>query len=144
MAKALHTVPNLSPTFYADDITLWTTIGNAGATEETLQAGSNMVAAHAATVGLACSPTKSELLILRPPKCRTDQGPPPKIQVTLDGAPIPEVEKMQILGILLQSNGKNTATITKLNAIVHQTMRLIRRIANRHKGMREHDTGVAS
>lgn len=97
------------------------------------------MAACAAQVGLACSPTKSELLVLRPPKGRLDIGPPPTLTVSIDGNPIPEVEKVRILGILLQNNGKNTATISKLTATIHQTVRLIRRIANRHRGMREHD-----
>lgn len=49
------------------------------------------------------------------------------------------MDNIRILGILIQNNGKNTATITKLTVMVHQTIRLIRRIANRHRGMREHD-----
>ncbi|KAH7965196.1 hypothetical protein HPB49_004626 [Dermacentor silvarum] len=40
---------------------------------------------------------------------------------------------------LKSSNGKHTTLITRLTNTVHQTIRLIRRIANRHHGMREHD-----
>ncbi|KAH7960212.1 hypothetical protein HPB49_017774 [Dermacentor silvarum] len=107
--------------------------------EETLQAGADIVAAHAAAVGLACSPTKSELLLLHPPRCHTGTGPPPNIRINIDDQQVPEVDIVRILGIIIQNNGKNTATITNLTNTVHQTMRLIRRIANRHRGMREHD-----
>ncbi|KAH7955086.1 hypothetical protein HPB49_024459 [Dermacentor silvarum] len=57
LARALRTIPALSHAFYADDITLWVT---------TLQAGVDAVATHARSVGLSCSPAKSELLLLLP------------------------------------------------------------------------------
>lgn len=101
--------------------------------DETLQAGANIVAEQAEAVGLACSPTKSELLVLHPPKCRTDMRPPPKIEILLDNHLIPEVDQVRILGLVIQNNGKNKSTIKKLTNTVHQTMRLIRRIANRHR-----------
>ncbi|KAH7934803.1 hypothetical protein HPB52_000500 [Rhipicephalus sanguineus] len=40
---------------------------------------------------------------------------------------------------LRESNGKHTTLITQLSNTVQQTMRLIRRIANRHHGMHRHD-----
>ncbi|KAH7933257.1 hypothetical protein HPB49_010935 [Dermacentor silvarum] len=61
---------------------------------------------------------------------RLDIGPPPTLTVTIDGTPISEVEKVRVHGILLQNIGKNTATISKLTATVHQTVRLIYRMAN--------------
>lgn len=39
----------------------------------------------------------------------------------------------------IQSNGKNTTTLNQLVACVGQTNRLIRRIANKHQGMKETD-----
>ncbi|KAH7933023.1 hypothetical protein HPB49_006903 [Dermacentor silvarum] len=68
MARTLASIPTLSHSFDADDITLWTTTGSVGAMEETLQAGADIVAACAAQVALPGSPTKSELLVLRPPR----------------------------------------------------------------------------
>ncbi|KAH7978137.1 hypothetical protein HPB49_004603 [Dermacentor silvarum] len=59
--------------------------------------------------------------------------------ISLDGTPIPLVSTLRILGLFFQSNGKHTTLITRLTNTVHQTIRLIRRIANRHHGMREHD-----
>ncbi|KAH7945586.1 hypothetical protein HPB49_013229 [Dermacentor silvarum] len=115
LARALRTIPALSHGFYADDITLWMTTGNLGDMETTLQVGVDAVATHTRSVGLNWSPAKSELLLLLP------RGMAPL-------SPSP-----------LTSNGKHTTLITRLTNTVHQTIRLIRRIANRHHGMREHD-----
>ncbi|KAH6938576.1 hypothetical protein HPB50_010886 [Hyalomma asiaticum] len=64
---------------------------------------------------------------------------PSPLTISVDGTPLPLVSTLRILGLFLQSNGKHTTLITQLSNTVHQTMRLIRRIANRHHGMREHD-----
>ncbi|KAL1434725.1 hypothetical protein MTO96_011426 [Rhipicephalus appendiculatus] len=61
------------------------------------------------------------------------------VAFSVDGTPLPLVSTLRILGLFLQSNGKHTTLITQLSNTVHQTMRLTRRIANRHHGMREHD-----
>lgn len=137
LARALRTIPALSHAFYADDITLWVTTGNLGDMETTLQAGVDAVATHARSVGLSCSPAKSELLLFLP-RGMAPLSPSP-LTVSLDGTPIPLVSTLRILGLFLQSNGKHTTLITRLTNTVHQTIRLIRRIANRHHGMREHD-----
>lgn len=137
LARALRAIPALSHAFYADDITLWVTTGNLGDMETALQAGVDAVAAHARAIGLSCSPTKSELLLLRPG--RMAPLSPSPLTVYLDGTPIPLVSTLRILGLFLQSNGKHTTLITRLTNTVHHTVRLIRRIANRHHGMREHD-----
>ncbi|KAH7948875.1 hypothetical protein HPB49_002837 [Dermacentor silvarum] len=52
---------------------------------------------------------------------------PSPLTVSLDGTPLP------------LSNSKHTALITRLTNAVHQTIRQICRIANRHHDMREHD-----
>ncbi|KAH7953744.1 hypothetical protein HPB49_011818 [Dermacentor silvarum] len=100
-------------------------------------AGVDVVATHARSIGLNYSPAKSELLLLLP------QGmallSPSSLSVSLDGSPLPFVSTLRILGLSLQSNGKHTTLITRLRNTVRQTIRLIRRIANRHHGLREHD-----
>ncbi|KAH7978886.1 hypothetical protein HPB49_007231 [Dermacentor silvarum] len=136
LARALRTIPALSHAFYADDITLWVTTGNLGDMETTLQAGVDAVATHARSVGLSCSPDKSELLLFLP-RGMAPLSPSP-LTVSLDGTPISLVSTLRILGLFLQSNGRHTTLITRLTNTVHQTIRLIRRIANRHHGMREH------
>ncbi|XP_049274235.1 uncharacterized protein LOC125759460 [Rhipicephalus sanguineus] len=136
-ARALSTIPALSHAFYADDITLWVTTGNIGDIEATLQASVDAVTTHARAIGLSCSPTKSGLLVLLP-RGMAALSPFP-LTVSVDGTPLPLVSTLRILGLFLQSNGKHTTLITQLSNTVHQTMRLIRRIANRHCGMREHD-----
>ncbi|KAH7967010.1 hypothetical protein HPB49_021311 [Dermacentor silvarum] len=63
---------------------------------------------------------------------------PSPLTVSLDGTPLRLVSTLRIFGLFLQSNGKHTTLITRLTNSVHQTIRLIRRIANRHHDMREH------
>ncbi|KAH7971991.1 hypothetical protein HPB52_004754 [Rhipicephalus sanguineus] len=136
LPKAL-TIPALSRAFYADDITLWVTTGNTGDIESTLQAGVDAVTTHARAIGFSCSPTNSGLLLLLP-RGMAPLSPVP-LTVSVDGTPLPLVSTLRILGLFLQSNGKHTTLITQLSNMVHETMRLIRHIANRHHGMREHD-----
>ncbi|KAH7945299.1 hypothetical protein HPB49_009224 [Dermacentor silvarum] len=80
LARALRTIPALSHAFYADHITLWVTTGNLGDMETTLQAGVDALANHARSVGLSCSPAKSELLLpllAGWPPCRLLHSPSP-------------------------------------------------------------------
>ncbi|KAH7983692.1 hypothetical protein HPB52_013678 [Rhipicephalus sanguineus] len=63
--------------------------------EETLQAGADIVATHSATMGLNCSPTKSELLRLHPTRHRTNTGPPSNIRIDVGDQQVPEVDKLQ-------------------------------------------------
>ncbi|KAH7974583.1 hypothetical protein HPB49_017187 [Dermacentor silvarum] len=66
-------------------------------------------------------------------------GPQLNIRINIGDKQVPEVDEVRILAIIIHNNGKNAAAITKLTKTLHQTMNLIRRIANRHRWMREHD-----
>nr|XP_054930237.1 retinal-specific phospholipid-transporting ATPase ABCA4-like [Dermacentor andersoni] len=112
--RDLANIPNLSHSLYADDITLWTTTGSIGDMEATLQAGADVVVERAMAIGLACSPTKSELLVLHPPKSRTDPTPNPSIRIHMKTYSIPEVTQLRVLGMVMQNNGRHTATLNKL------------------------------
>ncbi|KAH7968186.1 hypothetical protein HPB52_006437 [Rhipicephalus sanguineus] len=89
------------------------------------------------SIGLSCSPTKSGLLLLLP-RGMAPLSPYPLI-FSVDGRPLPLVSTLRILRPFLESNGKHTTLITQLSNTVHQNKRLIRRIANRHHDMGEHD-----
>lgn len=61
------------------------------------------------------------------------------MNIYVNGRSVKEVQTMRILGLYLQANGKNNATLTKLKCTVEATAQLIRRIANRRQGVREQD-----
>ncbi|KAH7934014.1 hypothetical protein HPB49_020425 [Dermacentor silvarum] len=83
------------------------------------------------------SVSRPEILLLLPGGMATLSPSP--LTVTHDGTPLSLVSTLRILGLFLHSNGKHTTLITRLTNTVHQNIRLIRRIANRHHDMREHD-----
>ena len=136
LARQLAAIPHLKHTLYADDITLWTTHGSDGAIEDTLQAAANLTQNYAVSVGLSCSPEKSELLCIRPKSRSSSRSP---IVIDLDGRPVPEVETLRILGMHIQNDGKNTTTLRRLKQVVGVTSHLIRRVSSHHRGMRERD-----
>ncbi|KAH9378610.1 hypothetical protein HPB48_018316 [Haemaphysalis longicornis] len=75
LARALLSIPSLRSTLYADDIGLWVTRGSDGHIEHTLQRGLDILLRHIQPLALTCSPTKSAMLILTPPK--KNPSPPP-------------------------------------------------------------------
>lgn len=56
---------------------------------------------------------------------------------TVDGKPIPKVDRIRVLGLIIESNGHNGETIRKLDDVTSQIMRLLKRIANKYSGMKE-------
>lgn len=141
----LEEIEGLNHTIYADDITLWVKEGNDGQIEQTLQSAIETVEQYLEGTGLVCSAEKSELLLYRP----TRRGRKPNsyrgadnvetdIELkTADDKPISKVDKIRVLGLLIEAKGNNGETIRKLEGTVSQVMRLIKRIANRHSGMKE-------
>lgn len=79
----LDDIAGIRHALYADDITLWATEGSLGQIEASLQQAASVVDAYAPRSDLECSPTKSELVHLRPnPKCTT------QIALSLQSGPI--------------------------------------------------------
>lgn len=73
LPRRLDKIPNLRHALYADDITLWTGTDSLGGLQDTLQQAVETVNQYAKECGLACSPQKSELLIVRPQGGRKHQ-----------------------------------------------------------------------
>lgn len=71
---------------------------------------------HAEAVALTCSPSKSEFLVIRDKANRSAQASPPHVtlDIRLNDVSIPEVQTIHILGMLLQNNTRNGASIIKL------------------------------
>lgn len=143
LPERLHQIEGLHHTLYADDITIWTTTGSDGAIEQRLQEAIECVEDYLISTGLTCSAEKSELLLYRPVrKGRLPKGyvPSEKEEIKLtasNGSPIPTVNKIRVLGMMMEQNGGNGEALRRITAKVTSTMQLIRRIANKHAGMRE-------
>lgn len=149
LPRKLAEIEGLHHSLYADDITLWVAEGNDGHVEQTLQEAVDVVQDYLRDTGLECSAAKSELLLYRPSR----RGRKPKnadsafecayreINVrTSDGAVIPQVNTIRVLGLRLSANGHNGETVRRLEGAVNETIRLLKRITNRHSGMKESNT----
>ncbi|KAH8030991.1 hypothetical protein HPB51_012459 [Rhipicephalus microplus] len=56
---------------------------------------------------------------------------------TGDESPVPKVDSLQILGMCIESNGTNEATLRQITAKAESALGLIRRISNRHRGIKK-------
>ncbi|KAG0410905.1 hypothetical protein HPB47_011969 [Ixodes persulcatus] len=130
----LEKIAGLQHTIYADDITLWVTGGSDGYIEEVLQEAIRVIEEYVAPRGLACSPQKSELLLLRPKRGRIKKS---NIELFTQGHRIPQVESIRVLGLRIQADGKNREMIQALGGTASQVARLIARISNRNYGTKE-------
>ncbi|KAG0424035.1 hypothetical protein HPB47_000211 [Ixodes persulcatus] len=140
LPEQLSQIPGLKHSLYADDVTLWAEAGTAGSLEGILQEGIDVVQKYAGIRDMACSTEKSEYMVLRPVRRgKATREQPCRLKLTLQGTEINEVDTIRILGMLFQSNGHNSEMIRKLDSVTHQTSRLIKRISNKHHGMKEND-----
>lgn len=142
LPRILDSIEGLEHSLYADDITIWSSGGGSdGEIQERLQRAADAVVEYAAPKGLRCSPQKSELLLYNPRRqtksaMEAAKRSPP-IELWAEGLRIPVVHSIRVLGLRIQANGHNMEAIKALEGSVHQTTRLISRIANRHRGMKE-------
>lgn len=74
-------IPYVAHATYADDITIWSTLGSDGAIQDRLQKAVDTVVEYAKKGGLQCAPQKSELIVIR---SRSNSLPSPII-VHVDG-----------------------------------------------------------
>lgn len=141
VAERLGSLPRVRHTIYADDVTIWTTGGSDGEIEESLQQAVEAVEEQLQGTGLQCSPAKSELLLLRPPRSNKTDNDEPNINVrTSDGITIPKVDTLRVLGLHIESTRRNGYTIQQLQTKVHRAMGLIKKISTKYAGMRERNT----
>ncbi|XP_077553161.1 uncharacterized protein LOC144167899 [Haemaphysalis longicornis] len=137
VADRCEHVEGVLHTIYADDVTLWVTGGSDGHIEDTLQEAVNVIEDQLDGTGLICSPSKSESLII-PPKCRRKKQSTTTITVcTAGGQVTPKVNKIYVLGLLLERNRVNGATVNKLATKAAAAVHLIRRISARKAGMKK-------
>ncbi|XP_077547993.1 uncharacterized protein LOC144160638 [Haemaphysalis longicornis] len=144
LGSRLSRVAVVRHTIYADDVTLWVPGGSDGYIESTLQEAVEAIEEQLDGSGLICSPHKSELLVI-PPKRSTgrtkgdkSERERDKIRIkTRSGLTIPEVEKIRVLGMLIERKWVNGETVKRVTAKVYAAIRLIKRVSNKKKGMKE-------
>lgn len=145
LAEKLGQIHGLEHTIYADDITMRVSKGTPGMVQYILQEAVNTVEEFLIPTGLRCSPTKSELLVRRPTQkgrrpYSTDFDYNQEITVrTNSGHAIPCVDKIRVLGMIVETKDVNASTVQKLITKTNNAIGLIRRIANRHRGLKEHN-----
>ncbi|KAG0436692.1 hypothetical protein HPB47_017809 [Ixodes persulcatus] len=103
-----------------------------------LQEAVDTTKTYAEEVGLSCAAEKSELLGVR--SRAPSNKKEPDIDFHLKGLAVPRVNKLRVLGLHLQSNGKAAHMVHSLRKQAMQTAHLIRRVSNRKGGLRERDT----
>ncbi|KAL1449357.1 hypothetical protein MTO96_006353 [Rhipicephalus appendiculatus] len=63
--------------------------------------------------------------------------PPPHVTITIDGTAIKPAHQIRILGLLLHSDGKAQAAVTKINTTTEQILSMNLRVSNRNRGLKE-------
>ncbi|KAG0415472.1 hypothetical protein HPB47_007366 [Ixodes persulcatus] len=104
--------------------------------EETLQHACDTVARYALSIGLACSPSKSELLVISNRKNNPDRQ---LITVHLDGTPIPQRPQIKLLGLTIQNTCASVITVSTLSKQINQITHILGRVSCRHRGLKESD-----
>ncbi|XP_075540081.1 uncharacterized protein LOC142574990 [Dermacentor variabilis] len=136
VAERLSRVARVRHTIYADDITLWVPGGSDRHLENTLQEAVDAIEEQLDGSGLVCAPSKSELLVipLKIAARNTTDNEPAREQETIKiktsgGHTIPDVEKIRVLGLLIERKRVNGETVNRLAAKVTTAIRLIKRVS---------------
>lgn len=142
VAKRLEALsPGVRHCLYADDVTIWVTGGSDGEIEAYLQEAVGAVETALSSTGLRFSPQKSQLLILPPPgrfRKAANQAAAENIVVrTRDGAPIPHVPGLRILGMYVDGVQTNTTAMKNIVTKIGIATRLVKRVSTRYQGMNE-------
>lgn len=132
-------VPDLQFGFYADDITLWCNRGSPSEQEDTLQKGIDTIHQYVQSIGLQCSPNKTEYTVVLDNPRKTADKTRQLIQLHLNGIPIPRKPHIKILGFTLQQNGKSDIWLQQCIKQVNQITQMLSRVTRRRQGMREHE-----
>ncbi|XP_077540075.1 uncharacterized protein LOC144152613 [Haemaphysalis longicornis] len=133
--------PAIKYCIYADDVTIWATGGSDGDVEAGLQSAVDAVEAALSGTGLRCSPQKSQLLILPPPgrwrKRAAEEAERTIVVRAGDGAPIPHVSGLRVLGMFVDAHRTNGTAVKHIVTKMGIATRLVKRVSSRSRGMRE-------
>lgn len=137
MVKALSSLSDIGVMAYADDITLWSRQPSLTRQQTALQVALDTMAHHLQPLGLTLSPTKTCYVHIGNKAGRRRLTTTP-MTFSIDSQPIPEVDRVRILGLLLHASGSGTPWLADIRKSSRTTLGLIRRIARRAGGARSH------
>ncbi|XP_037518363.1 uncharacterized protein LOC119395147 [Rhipicephalus sanguineus] len=142
LSRKLAQVEGIKHTIYAYDITIWCTGGSEGQVESAMQEAADVTEEYLLPTVLRCSPTKSELLLYRKEKGGRPKGWKPVSEsdihlFTRSGDPIPRVDTIRVLGMFIESRGGNGTALRKIIEKTDNAFRLVRRVTNRRRGLKE-------
>ncbi|XP_040069898.1 uncharacterized protein LOC115329459 [Ixodes scapularis] len=135
----LSSISHLQHNIYADDITIWCCKGSLGQQEHTIQSGLNVIQNHLSSIGLKCSPTKSEFIVVTNQTGRKAEEQRDSIKLHIDHTPIPRRSHIRILGFLLQDNGKAHVWMDTILRQLNQIYHMLSRVTRRQRGLKEQE-----
>lgn len=96
----------------------------------------NLVEKLARDNSLECAPEKSEVIRVHDARYRS----PGEIKIKLGDHEVAETDKLRILGMIVQSNGRANFTIAKIKKSTLQIAKIVRRITKKRAGLKEEET----
>ncbi|XP_077564421.1 uncharacterized protein LOC144179871 [Haemaphysalis longicornis] len=135
----LNDIPGLKHSIYADDITLWCHTGSPGTQEETLQRGIDVVTQYTASIGLVCSPEKTEYTVVIGSRKAHANDIRALIRLHLNGKEIPRKHSIRILGFHIDQDGTGTTWLKTITTQANQILHMINRVSRSKYGLKEHE-----
>lgn len=139
LSKRLADVPGIGHVIYADDITIWSAEGPLGKLEGNLQRALDVTVDFLASTGLQLSPSKSELLLHKRFPRRGPEIDGASICLrSKSGKTIPICDSIKVLGMTIgKYSNNNTEALRRIEKSTHSFTRVISRVANKRKGLKE-------
>lgn len=119
LSARLAEIQNVGHVIYADDISIWVPGGSMATIEHSLQNALETIEGFLSDTGLDLSPSKSEHLLYRQSKQGVRNLEPleslPIVIKAKNGQPIPRVDSVKIIGLLIDAKGCNATALNKLS-----------------------------
>ncbi|KAG0412675.1 hypothetical protein HPB47_010193 [Ixodes persulcatus] len=133
LAQALEAVPQVCYTIYADDVTLWTTTGNATDQQSHMQSALDIVTTFTCNTGFELSKDKTMYMVI-PAKRRSSSS---DMQLCVEGTPITPTDNIKIMGVPFNKNRRASTWITQVKKHWKDGLDLLRAITSKAWGAQE-------
>ncbi|KAG0415201.1 hypothetical protein HPB47_007649 [Ixodes persulcatus] len=133
LAQALEAVSQVCYTIYADDVTLWTTTGNATDQQRHMQSALDIVTTFTCNTGFELSKDKTMYMVI-PAKRRSSSS---DMQLCVEGTPITPTDNIKILGVPFNKNRRASTWITQVKKHWKDGLELLRAITSKAWGAQE-------
>lgn len=135
----LSSIALLEHNIYADDITIWCCKGSLGEQEHTIQSGLDTIHEYVNGIGLKCSPTKSEYIVVTNQIGRRAEEQRQSISLHIEHNEIPRRSNIKILGFILQDDGRAEVWLEKTIRQLNQIYHMLSRVTRKHRGLKEQE-----